>query len=433
MDESTDICDTAQLAVFVRFIMPDFSLNEELLGMVGLKGTTTGREIKSALVELLKSNNVSSSKLSAITTDGAPAMCGKNCGAVALLRQEENFPNFIAYHCLIHQESLCAKQINLTGVMSIVVDIVCFIRAKALNHRQFKNLLEELESSNTDVFLHTEVRWLSRSQVLLRFCDLLPEIRMFLASKSKIYEELSNPAWLLNLAFLTDISKQLNLLNEQLQGQDKTVPVMYQCIEAFQRKLSLFSAHMSTSNFTHFPTLGKMTAEVDKSKTVCTEQEFCRNLDVLAEQFETRFSECRQRKSIFQFTIDPFSFEPDKLIDFVPATNIASAQLALLELQSDLYLSTSADVNRRDCLSMWKTISSFSSYSTLCDVAKRVLSMFGSTYRCESAFSAMKAIKSKERSRITDEHLMHCVRAATTKYVPSFAGLVHEKQCQGSH
>ena len=103
LDESTDICDTAQLAVFIRLILPDFTVKEELLGMVSLKGTTTGRDIKSALVQLLENHQISSSKLSAVTTDGAPAMCGKNIGAVALLRQEENYPDFMSYHCIIHQ------------------------------------------------------------------------------------------------------------------------------------------------------------------------------------------------------------------------------------------------------------------------------------------------------------------------------------------
>ena len=226
---------------------------------------------------------------------------------------------------------------------------------------------------------------------------------------------------------------QLNILNEQLQGEDKTVPVMYQCVEAFQRKLALFSAHMTTNNLTHFPMLANMVSEVDASRTVCREQEFGRNIDVLAKDFEKRFVECRQGKSLFQFTIDPFSFQPDTLADFVSVEIIAEAQLALLELQSDLYLSTSAEVNRKECLSMWKTISSFSAYNVLCNIAKRVLSMFGSTYRCESAFSAMKGIKTKDRNKITDTHLKHCVRAATTKYAPSFETLVHDKQCHGSH
>ena len=135
-------------------------------------------------------------------------------------------------------------------------------------------------------------------------------------------------------------------------------------------------------------------------------QEFVNTIDELAKEFEKRFCECRQRKPPFQFTIDPFSIHPESLMSVVSELNIRETQLALLELQCDLYLSTSSEVNRRDCIAMWKTISLFPAYSVLCDVAKRVLSMFGSTCRCESAFSAMNGIKSKYRSKITDDHLV---------------------------
>ena len=201
--------------------------------------------------------------------------------------------------------------------------------------------------------------------------------------------------------------------------------------QKFLKKTKVCKIAQAVNNFTHFPVLAKMAGEVDASHVLCKEQGFGGNIDALASEFETRFVECRQRKSLFHFTIDPFAFQPDALSDFVGTEQVAEAQLALLELQSDLYLSTSSDVNRKDCLSMWKTISSFQTYNVLCDVAMQVLSMFGSTYRCECAFSAMKSIKSKYRNRITDAHLMHCVRAATTKYVPSFAELVHDKQCHG--
>ena len=125
-------------------------------------------------------------------------------------------------------------------------------------------LLEELDSSKSDLVLHTEVRWSSRFKVLLRFCELLSEIRTFLASKNKEFDQLSKPDWLLNLAFLTDISQHLDSLNQQLQGENKTLPVMYAAVEAFQRKLTLFSAHITTNNYTHFPFLANMIKDVDQ-------------------------------------------------------------------------------------------------------------------------------------------------------------------------
>jgi glycerol-3-phosphate dehydrogenase len=52
-DESTDIKDIAQLAVFVRGINEDFELVEELLELVPMKGKTGADEIFSQLVTFL--------------------------------------------------------------------------------------------------------------------------------------------------------------------------------------------------------------------------------------------------------------------------------------------------------------------------------------------------------------------------------------------
>jgi hypothetical protein len=235
---------------------------------------------------------------------------------------------------------------------------------------------------------------------------------------------------LVKLAFLTDISLHLNVLNIKLQGEQNTLPVMYQCVEAFTRKLALFSAHISTGNFTHFRQLEKMVEDVDASRVIFTEQRFGEMIDRLMDDFETRFREYRLMKSVLQFTTDPFSFAPDALSDIVSPDELAASELALLELHSDMQLTC---INRMDCVNMWKCISRFAAYNVLSNVAKRVLSMFGTTYRCECAFSAMKGIKSKERNRLSDAHLVHCVRAATTGYVPSFKNLVRDKQCHPSH
>jgi hypothetical protein len=325
---------------------------------------------------------------------------------------------------------LCAKDTNIPEVMRVVMDVVCFIRAHALNHRQFNSLLEELDSEKGDVLLHADVRWLSRAKVMLRFCQLLPEIRVFLTLKCKEFVELSSPEWLVKLAFLTDISQHLNTLNRQLQGENKTLPALFQRVEAFTGKLALFNAHIATGNFTHFSELGKMVADIDSSRVVFREQKFGEMIDTLLADFENRFSECRQIKPVLQFTTDPFAFAPVRLVDIVSTHELAEAQLALLELHSDMQLTGISIV---DTVQMWKCISRYAAYNVLTNVAKRVLSMFGSTYRCESAFSAMKGIKSKDRNRLTDCNLVHCVRAVTTRYVPSFKDLVRDKQCQGSH
>jgi hypothetical protein len=56
----------------------------------------------------------------------------------------------------------------------------------------------------------------------------------------------------------------------------------------------------------------------------------------------------------------------------------------------------------------------------------------GSTYLCESEFSYLKMIKSKQCSNTTDEHLQHSLKLALTQYSPDFQQMVDEMQAQTS-
>ncbi|KAI3356026.1 hypothetical protein L3Q82_017298 [Scortum barcoo] len=60
------------------------------------------------------------------------------------------------YHCIIHQELLGGKALKMEHVMSTITRVVNFIRAKGLNHHQFKSFLEEFDSKYRDVPCHTE-------------------------------------------------------------------------------------------------------------------------------------------------------------------------------------------------------------------------------------------------------------------------------------
>jgi len=49
------------------------------------------------------------------------------------------------------------------------------------------------------------------------------------------------------------------------------------------------------------------------------------------------------------------------------------------------------------------------------------------------AFSQMKIIKPKYRSRLTDRHLTDCLKLAVSSYEPDFRGLTDSIQSQPSH
>ena len=81
-------------------------------------------------------------KLSGLTTDGAPAMVGKNKGFCKSFLEAFGAQKVVLNHCIIHQESLCNKVLDGIDIMKEVVHCVNYIRSRGLNHRQFKVFFE---------------------------------------------------------------------------------------------------------------------------------------------------------------------------------------------------------------------------------------------------------------------------------------------------
>jgi hypothetical protein len=164
LDESVNVNDVACLVIVVRYC--DNHIYEELCCSIPLGATAKGEDIISALVSYFKNQNININKIFYGTTDAAPAMIGKNKGFVKLL-QNHIGRQVLSFHCIIHHESLCEKISSqcMNSVMETNIKTLNFIvSCSSLTHRQFKSLLQEMESA----WLYSYVHWLSRSTVLNR-------------------------------------------------------------------------------------------------------------------------------------------------------------------------------------------------------------------------------------------------------------------------
>ena len=86
-------------------------------------------------------------------------MCSSNVGVVGLVKKKVNsLETNESVHCILHQEALCSKSLQMKEVMDLVVKIVNFIRSHALNHRHFKSFLVDMDSEYGELLCHTEVR-----------------------------------------------------------------------------------------------------------------------------------------------------------------------------------------------------------------------------------------------------------------------------------
>uniref|UniRef100_H3BGZ2 DUF4371 domain-containing protein n=1 Tax=Latimeria chalumnae TaxID=7897 RepID=H3BGZ2_LATCH len=159
------------LSYFVHEKNNNFKTSEELASLVSLHGRTTGADIFNAFKKSVDDLSLQWDKLVGVTTDGAPAMVGEVNGFIGCLKKHigDRAALLKQYHCIIHQEALCAKYLKFKEVMEFVVSTVNFIRARSLNHCEFQSFLENINATYGDVLYHTEVRWLSWGNVLKRF------------------------------------------------------------------------------------------------------------------------------------------------------------------------------------------------------------------------------------------------------------------------
>jgi hypothetical protein len=77
----------------------------------------------------------------------------------------------------------------LKTVLTEAVKVVNLIKSRATNSRLFSISCTEMGSEHDKLLLHTEVRWLSRGNVLRRLFELPSEVQIFLSDTTS---DLSN-------------------------------------------------------------------------------------------------------------------------------------------------------------------------------------------------------------------------------------------------
>ena len=440
VDESTDIGDTAQCCIFVRAIDKSGNLTDDLLDLVPLIDRTRGSDVLDAVLRSCERFNIPMDRIYSLATDGAPAMVGCRSGFVTLFKElQQTRDDIITYHCIIHQQSLASMHgmstESMANVMESVVAVVNYIRSNALNHRTFKKLLNEYESYYDDLVYHSEVRWLSKGEVLRHFYHTISAIIEFLESQlhlpdymKAIANELRNKQWIEKLVFLTDITTLVNNFNKQLQGKDMTICDLYIATKSFINKLKLLERHLQQENpnVMHFERLQNLGWKVGKQGIAM----FCGILHSMQNEFTSRFKDFESNKALFMFTSNPFLFDTEELKDcspYIHEGNLAEAELQLIDLQcNEILKRTHQSVSTQQ---FWQEVHQ----PVLKQVAFVVLSMFGSSYSCEQTFSTLTYVKNRYRARLTNEHTTELVKAAVTKVVPQFDKIAKTIQAQSSH
>ena len=420
LDETTDTTDTAQMAIFIRGVNRDLDITEDLLSLCSMHDTTTGRDILKEVLSVVEKRKLDLTKLSAIATDGAPAMVGKTNGFSSLLcakmKEDGITPLPLKFHCIIHQQNLAAKNMNMEHVLSVVKEVVLFLRQKGLKHRQFRAFLEEIDSEYEDVPFYAQVRWLSRGKMMLRAYNLQGEIIQFYGARGKELPEFHDSEFLDDFAFLVDMLQLLNSLNTKLQGKDQLISDMYHCVATFHGHLEIWGNQFEAGepDSESFPTFTGRPSSPDTQK-------YCDVITSLKDEFEKRFMDFKEIK------VEICLFSAILLTEDIPAR----LQLEVIALRNDPVYSAMF-VPGQNLHKAYRALPALQ-YPRLRAFASRLISMFGSTYRCEQLFSRLGYVKNKFRNRLTDAHVADILHISASDHMPNYQQIMDNSQSQMSH
>jgi 17beta-estradiol 17-dehydrogenase/3beta-hydroxysteroid 3-dehydrogenase/mitotic-spindle organizing protein 1 len=122
-------------------------------------------------------------------------------------------------------------------------------------------------------------------------------------------------------------------------------------------------------------------------------------LEMLRKEFQARFQDFEEYPKDIRLFQKPFTFEMEEASEIY--------QLELIDMQTYDELKEAFHSSTRE--QFYKCLSD-SKFPNIKGLATKMLTVFGSTYICEQTFSRIKLIKSKFRTRMTNDHLHHCIR-----------------------
>ncbi|XP_046863294.1 general transcription factor II-I repeat domain-containing protein 2A-like [Xenia sp. Carnegie-2017] len=422
MDESTDMCGTSQLLIFIRGVDANLNITQELASLNSMYNTTTGEDLMREMQKTFEQYSLDWNGLKCLTIDGGRNMCGVKKGLVGKIKQfcaEKDISEPMFLHCILHQQALCAKYVDISCVLYPVTKMVNLIRSHVLNHRQFREMLRETETESVDMPYYTAVRWLSCGKALSRVFELRKEIAEFLAGKGKHQALLSDKLWICKLAFTADITGHINSLNLKLQGEENLISDFFTHLKAFRHKLDLFLKQIQVMNFTHFKNCTEAMVEATTDFPLSFA---CGIIEELQHQFQERFADLHAKADELRLFQNPFQVDPAACPD--------SLQLEVIELQAYDLL---RDKFKEGLVQFYQFLPK-ENYQNLRHFAAGLLSMFGSTYLREKTFSRMKYVKNSYRTNMSDENLRALLMLGTSKLKPNFFTILSSKsQCHHSH
>ena len=144
-----------------------------------LEATTKADDVMAYMSTLFEEAKFPWNKLIGVCTDGATAILCSRSGFITQVKQKNR---------MIHREALASKTLpaRLRATLTEISKVVNYMKVSALNTRLFRQLCTHFDSTHHDILFYTQVRWLSKGNMLDRVLSCDVSLRHFLMRGERI-------------------------------------------------------------------------------------------------------------------------------------------------------------------------------------------------------------------------------------------------------
>jgi len=195
--------------------------------------------------------------------------------------------------------------------------------------------------------------------------------------------------WVARLAYLSDIFSYINELNLKLQDQDTTIFNAWNKIESFRKKLKLWLNMIAERNNEIFQSYSDYTMEADDFYSQNSVSDIIAAHLKMLLSLEKYYPEHEDPRRQNMWIVNPFVEHKETAISH-------EETLQLIELSPDKGLEIT--FNSVSNSKFW--IRMKNEYPNLHKKGQLNFFCFSTTYLCETAFSAITVLKTKQRNRL---------------------------------
>ena len=112
------------------------------------------------------------------------------------------------------------------------------IKTRPSKSRIFELLSKDMNSHYVRLLLHTEVRWLSKRNVLSRVIGLQKKLLIFFENEKldRFCKYHKNELWMSKIEYLSEIFRHFNSLNSNMRGKIEDILTATDKLVAFNKK-----------------------------------------------------------------------------------------------------------------------------------------------------------------------------------------------------